>query len=170
MKTGNNNAKDEKVKDDKVEDGKVEDDKVKDVKVEDVEDGKVEDNIAEGKKGISELKKEITEGKKRRFFNDLKSYFDKYAKHEPVVYISSNSLSIEAQPKITTQKHQGKTLAGNLKSKIDLEPPQQDKKGKIKHNAPTLRRKDKKVSAEKSISNVEIDEADNDEEGGREEY
>ena len=169
MKTGNDNAKDEKVKDDKVEDGKVEDDKVKDVKVEDVEDGKVEDNIAEGKKGISELKKEITEGKKRRFFNDLKSYFDKYAKHEPVVYISSNSLSIEAQPKITTQKHQGKTLAGNLKSKIDLDPPQQDKKGKIKH-APTLRRKDKKVSAEKSISDVEIDEADNDEEGGREEY
>ena len=104
MKTGNDNAKDEKVKDDKVEDGKVEDDKVKDVKVEDdkVKDVKVEDNIAEGKKGISELKKEITEGKKRRFFNDLKSYFDKYAKHEPVVYISSNSLSIEAQPKITT--------------------------------------------------------------------
>jgi hypothetical protein len=122
MKTGNDNAKDEKVKDDKVEDGKVEDDKVKDVKVEDdkvkdvkveddkvkdvkvedVEDGKVEDNIAEGKKGISKLKKEITEGKKIRFFNDLKSYFDKYAKHEPVVYISSNSLSIEAQPKITT--------------------------------------------------------------------
>ena len=123
MKTGNDNAKDEKVKDDKVEDGKVEDDKVKDVKVEDVEDGKVEDNIAEDKKGISELKKEITEGKKRRFFNDLKGYFDKYAKQEPVVYISSNSLSIEAQPKITTKKPQGKTLAGNLKSKIDLEPP-----------------------------------------------
>jgi len=33
-----------------------------------------------------------------------------------------------------------------------------------------LRRKDQKVSAEKSNSDVEIDEADSDEEGGREEY
>jgi len=100
MKTGNDNAKDEKVKDDKVEDAKVEDVEVEDVEDEDVEDGKVEDNIAEGKKGISELKKEITEGKKIRFLKDLKSYFEKYAKHEPVVYISSNSLSIQAQPKM----------------------------------------------------------------------
>ncbi len=163
MKTGNDNAKDEKVKDDKVEDAKVED-----VEVEDVEDGKVEDNIAEGKKGISELKKEITEGKKIRFLKDLKSYFEKYAKHEPVVYISSNSLSIQAQPKMK-QKPIGKTLAGNLKSKIDLEPSQQDKKDKIKQTL-SLRRKDQKVSAEKSNSDVEIDEADSDEEGGREEY